>query len=111
MSFVVPEVIAMCLGLQEGVAQAPAAVAELPCEAQPAVAVLSLQAVPELREISESDLRLILPARVELVAVFVASAIPMASRLAPFCFCSAPSTATETKPLPRSAERKVDYRD
>ena len=61
MSFVVPEVIAMCLGLREGVAQAPAAVAELPCEAQPAAAVLSLQAVPVLREISESDLRLILP--------------------------------------------------
>jgi hypothetical protein len=111
MSFVVPEVIAMCLGLLEGVAQAPAAVAELPCEAQPAAAVLSLQAVPVLREISESDLRLILPARVELVAVFVASAIPMAFRLAPFCFCSASSTATETKPLPRSAERKVDCRD
>jgi len=29
----------MGLGLQEGVAQAPAAVAELPCEAQPAAAV------------------------------------------------------------------------
>ena len=28
MSFVVPEVIAMCLGLREGVAQAPAVVAE-----------------------------------------------------------------------------------
>src|SRR6476646_4217821 len=111
MSFVVPEVIAICLGLREGVAQAPAAVAELPCEAQPAAAVLSLQAVPVLREISESDLRLILPAGLELVAVFVASAIPMVFPQAPFCFCSALSTATETKPLPRSAERKVDCRD
>src|SRR6476660_9307619 len=107
MSFVVPEVIAI-LGLREGVAQAPAAVAELPCEAQPATAVLSLQAVPVLREISESDLRLILPAGVELVAVFVASAIPMVFRQAPFCFCSALSTAIETKPLQRSAGRKVD---
>ena len=111
MSFVVPEVIAMCLGLREGVAQAPAAVAELPCEAQPGAAVLSLRAVPVLREIYEFDLHRIPVARVELVEVFVAPVSSM-FRSNRFCVLCLPlSIAAETKLRQQSAERKVDYRD
>ena len=101
----------MCLGLQEAVAQAPAVEAEYRYEGEQAEEELSLAAAPVLREIYESDLRPILAASVELVAVFVGPAIPMAFRLAPFCFCSALSIVTETTLPQRSAERKVDYRD
>ena len=101
----------MCWGLRQAVAQARAVEVEYRHEGEQVQGELNLAADPVLREIYESDLRPILAASVELVAVFVGPAIPMAFRLAPFCFCSALSIVTETTLPQRSAERKVDYRD
>jgi hypothetical protein len=100
----------MCLGLREAVAQAPAVEAEYRFEAQRVEAGWTLAAALMLREICESDLRPILPARVELMAVFLAPVIPV-FRLNRFCLPLWLLTATETKPRPQSAERKEDYRD
>jgi hypothetical protein len=101
----------MRLGLLEAVAQAPVVEAEYPYEAGQEEAELNLAAVPVLREICESDLRLILAAPVELVEVLVASVCSMfcSNR---FCLlCLLPSTAAETKPRRQSAVRKVSYLD
>src|SRR5262245_53391962 len=69
----VPEVIAICLGLLEAVAQVRVVGAEYRFETQPAEADLSLAADPVLRGIYESDLRRIPVVPVELVEVFVVS--------------------------------------
>ena len=87
---VVPEVIAMCLGLREAVAQAPAVEVECRYEGEPAEAELNSAVDPALRGICESDLRPIPAALVELVEVFAALAAP-AFRLIRFCpLCSLP---------------------
>jgi hypothetical protein len=100
----------MRLGLRAAVAQAPSAEAQYRCEAQPAEAGLKMAVDPVLREICGSDLRPILPARVGLVEVFVASVIPV-FRPTRFCLsCLRLSTATETKLRQQSAARKVNYR-
>jgi len=97
--------------LRVAAVQAQLVAAEYRCEGEQAEGELNLAADPVLRGTYESDLRPTLPASAGSVAVFVALAIPMAFRLAPFCFCSAPSTTTETTPPQQLAERKVDYRD
>lgn len=86
----------MCLGAQEAVARVPAVEAEYRCEAQPAQAVLSLQADLVLRGICESDLRLILPAPGELVEVSVASVTSMFRLARSFRPSSVRSIAAET---------------
>ena len=86
----------MCLGAQEAVAQVPAVEAEYRCEAQPAEAVLSLQADLMLRAICESDLRLILPVRGELMGVFVAAVTSMFRLARSFRPSSVRSIAAET---------------
>src|SRR5215470_11819546 len=101
----------MYLGPQEAVAQAPAVEAEYRCEAQPAQAVLSLQADLVLRGICESDLRLILPAPGELVEVSVASVTSMFRLARSCCPSSMLLIAAETTLRHQSAERKEDYRD
>jgi hypothetical protein len=106
----VPEVIATRVELQGAGAQAPAAEAEYRCEGQPVLAGLTLAAVPALREICESDLRLILPARVGPVAVWAASVVSMFCPT-DFCLPLWLSTATETTLRQQSAERKEDYLD
>ena len=85
--------------------------AEYRCVARPAEAGLRSGAVPVLREIYESDLRLIPVAHVELVEVSVAPVSSM-FRSNRFCvLCLSFSTAAETKLRQQLAERKVDYRD
>jgi hypothetical protein len=107
----VPEVIAICLGLLEAVAQVRLVGAEYRFEGQPAEADLSLAADPVLRGIYESDLRRIPVAPVELVEVFVVSVRSM-FRSNRFCLpCLLLSTAAETKLQRQSAARKGDYRD
>ena len=61
---VVPEVISMCPGLPEAVAQAPVVEVEYRRGSRPAEAELNLAAVLVLREICESDPRLTLLAGV-----------------------------------------------
>src|SRR5438477_12422536 len=101
----------MCPGLQEAVVQARAVEAEYRYEGQQAEGELSLAADPVLRGIYESDLRRIPVVHAELVEVFVAWVSSM-FRSNRFCRpCLLLSTATETKPPQRSAERKVDYQD
>ena len=63
--------------LPEAVGLAPSAEEEYRCEAQWAVAELSLAADQVLREICGSDLRPTLPARVGLVAIWVVSVVSM----------------------------------
>jgi hypothetical protein len=107
----VPEVIATHEGLPEVVAQAPGVEAEYLYEAQRAAAELNLEVDPVLREICGSDPHPILPARLELAEVFVASVV-LASWSTRFCLpCLLLSTTIETKLQPRSAERKVGYQD
>jgi hypothetical protein len=110
-SVAVPEVIAICLGLLEAVAQVPVVGAEYRFEAQPAEADLSFAADPVLRGIYESDLRRIPVMLVELVEVFVLSVRSMfhSNR---FCLpCLLLSTGAETKLQRQSAARKGDDRD
>jgi len=101
----------MCLGLQEAVVQARAVEAEYRREEEPVEVELSLAAAPTLREICGCVLHPILPALDELAPVFLVWVVS-AFRLADFCLpCPALSTATETMPRQRLAERKVDYRE
>jgi hypothetical protein len=109
--FVVAEVIATRVGLRRAVERELRVEAEYQCDAQPVLAGLTLGAVLTLREISESDLRLILPARAELEAVWVAAVVSMFCRIGLCLLWSPLSIAAETKPRQRSTERKADYRD
>ena len=100
------------MGSREAVEREPQVEAEYRCEGQPALAGLTLAVVPMLREIYESDLRRILPARVGLVAVFGGvGGVDVSFELALCLLCSPLSTAAEIKLRQQLAERKADYRD
>jgi hypothetical protein len=101
----------MRAALPEAAGLAPSVEEEYRCEVQRGQAGLSLAAGRVLREICESDLRLILSARVELVAVFAASVMPMFCLAAFYVLWPLLSTATEAVPRRQSAGRKEDYRD
>jgi hypothetical protein len=94
----------MGVELWEAVEQAPAAEVEHPYDAQQVEEGSSLAAVPVLREICESDLRLILSALGGPAEVFAASVMSTFSWTRFCVLCSPFSTATETKLRQQSAE-------
>jgi hypothetical protein len=101
--FVVLDVTPMRAELQEEAARAPAVAAAYRCEVQPVEAALNLTADRALPEIFEPDLRLTLPACVELAEVFFAPAISACFQ-SPFCFCRRLSKGAETTPRQRSTK-------
>src|SRR4051794_10783730 len=105
------EVIAMHLELPEAVVQARAVEAEYRCEGGRAEVELSLAAVPTPRKIYGRVLHPILPVLGEWASIFLAWVVSTFC-LADFCVpCLSLSTATETMPRQRLAEKKVDYRE